>query len=125
MSEAPFMPKATAVWLVENTTLTFKQIAEFCKLHELDKLRSLNASVWLSVCLPISLSLCDCVLICLSPNVALDVACVSMSLSAIVFSMSLSVIVYLSGCLCVSQCFSVSRFCFSMFLCQPVWSYSY
>ena len=36
MSEAPFMPKATAVWLVENTTLTFKQIAEFCKLHELE-----------------------------------------------------------------------------------------
>ena len=30
-----FMPKATAVWLVENTTLTFKQIAEFCDLHEL------------------------------------------------------------------------------------------
>ena len=27
------MPMATAVWLVENTTLTFKQIAEFCKLH--------------------------------------------------------------------------------------------
>ena len=36
MSEAPFMPKATAVWLVENTTLTFKQIAIFCKLHELE-----------------------------------------------------------------------------------------
>jgi hypothetical protein len=36
MSDAPFMPKATAVWLVENTTLTFKQIAEFCKLHELE-----------------------------------------------------------------------------------------
>ena len=36
MSEAPFMPKATAVWLGENTTLTFKQIAEFCKLHELE-----------------------------------------------------------------------------------------
>jgi uncharacterized protein len=30
------MPKATAVWLVENTTLTFKQIAEFCGLHELE-----------------------------------------------------------------------------------------
>ena len=30
------MPKATAVWLVENTTLTFKQIAEFCKLHEVE-----------------------------------------------------------------------------------------
>ena len=36
MSEAPFMPKATAVWLVENTTLTFKQIASFCRLHELE-----------------------------------------------------------------------------------------
>ena len=36
MSEAPFMPKATAVWLVENTTLTFKQIADFCKLHEVE-----------------------------------------------------------------------------------------
>ena len=36
MSETPFMPKATAVWLVENTTLTFKQIASFCKLHELE-----------------------------------------------------------------------------------------
>ena len=30
------MPKATAVWLVENTTLTFQQIAEFCGLHELE-----------------------------------------------------------------------------------------
>ena len=30
------MPRATAVWLVENTTLTFKQIAEFCELHELE-----------------------------------------------------------------------------------------
>lgn len=30
------MPKATAVWLVENTTLTFKQIANFCELHELE-----------------------------------------------------------------------------------------
>ncbi len=36
MPETPFMPKATAVWLVENTTLTFKQIAEFCNLHELE-----------------------------------------------------------------------------------------
>ena len=36
MPEAPFMPKATAVWLVENTTLTFKQIAKFCNLHELE-----------------------------------------------------------------------------------------
>ncbi len=30
------MPKATAVWLVENTALTFKQIADFCQLHELE-----------------------------------------------------------------------------------------
>jgi len=30
------MPKATAVWLVENTTLTFKQIGDFCELHELE-----------------------------------------------------------------------------------------
>ena len=36
MTDTPFMPKATAVWLVENTTLTFKQIAEFCNLHELE-----------------------------------------------------------------------------------------
>ncbi len=36
MSNAPFMPKATAVWLVENTTLSFKQIANFCNLHELE-----------------------------------------------------------------------------------------
>ena len=32
----PLMPKATAVWLVENTSLTFRQIAEFCGLHELE-----------------------------------------------------------------------------------------
>ena len=36
MSKAPLMPMATAVWLVENTSLTFKQIAEFCKLHEVE-----------------------------------------------------------------------------------------
>ena len=36
MSNAPLMPMATAVWLVENTTLTFKQIAEFCKIHEVE-----------------------------------------------------------------------------------------
>ena len=36
MTNAPLMPMATAVWLVENTTLTFKQIAEFCKLHEVE-----------------------------------------------------------------------------------------
>ena len=33
---APLMPKATAVWLVENTALTFAQIADFCKLHTLE-----------------------------------------------------------------------------------------
>ena len=36
MTNAPLMPMATAVWLVENTTLTFKQIADFCKLHEVE-----------------------------------------------------------------------------------------
>jgi hypothetical protein len=36
MSNAPLMPMATAVWLVENTTLTFKQIADFCRLHEVE-----------------------------------------------------------------------------------------
>src|ERR1700722_19912793 len=36
MGAAPWMPKATAVWLVENTSLTFDQIAEFCKLHPLE-----------------------------------------------------------------------------------------
>ncbi len=30
---APLMPKATAVWLIQNTTLTFEQIADFCHLH--------------------------------------------------------------------------------------------
>jgi uncharacterized protein len=33
---APLMPKATAVWLVENTSLTFEQIADFCGLHTLE-----------------------------------------------------------------------------------------
>ena len=36
MSNSPLMPMATAVWLVENTALTFKQIADFCKLHEVE-----------------------------------------------------------------------------------------
>ena len=36
MSKAPLMPVATAVWLVENTSLTFKQIADFCKMHEVE-----------------------------------------------------------------------------------------
>ena len=36
MANAPLMPMATTVWLVENTTLTFKQIANFCNLHEVE-----------------------------------------------------------------------------------------
>ena len=36
MSNTPLMPMATAVWLVENTTLTFKQISNFCNLHEVE-----------------------------------------------------------------------------------------
>ena len=36
MSKAPLMPMAPAVWLVENTSLTFKQIADFCQLHEVE-----------------------------------------------------------------------------------------
>ena len=36
MNNKPFMPKATAVWLVENTKISFKQIADFCDLHELE-----------------------------------------------------------------------------------------
>ena len=34
--DKPLMPKATAVWLVENTSLTFDQIADFCGLHPLE-----------------------------------------------------------------------------------------
>ena len=33
---APVMPKATAVWLIENTSLTFRQISKFCEIHELE-----------------------------------------------------------------------------------------
>jgi len=36
MTDRPLMPKATAVWLVENTALSFDQIADFCKLHPLE-----------------------------------------------------------------------------------------
>jgi hypothetical protein len=36
MSNTPLMPMATAVWLLENTSLTFKQIANFCDLHEVE-----------------------------------------------------------------------------------------
>jgi hypothetical protein len=36
MSDKPLMPKATAVWLIDNTSLTFEQIAEFCGMHPLE-----------------------------------------------------------------------------------------
>ena len=36
MKNVPLMPKATAVWLVDNTSLSFKQIADFCNLHEVE-----------------------------------------------------------------------------------------
>jgi uncharacterized protein len=36
MATAPLMPKATAVWLLDNTTLTFDQVAAFCVLHPLE-----------------------------------------------------------------------------------------
>jgi hypothetical protein len=36
MSNPPLMPKATAVWLVDNTALSFDQVADFCKLHPLE-----------------------------------------------------------------------------------------
>ena len=36
MNNSPLMPMATALWLVENTTLTFKQIADFCNMHEVE-----------------------------------------------------------------------------------------
>ena len=36
MINTPLMPKATAVWLVEHTSLSFKQIAKFCNLHEVE-----------------------------------------------------------------------------------------
>jgi uncharacterized protein len=36
VTNAPLMPKATAVWLVENSALSFDQIADFCKLHPLE-----------------------------------------------------------------------------------------
>lgn len=35
MSDKPLMPLATAVWLIENTSLSFDQIADFCRLHPL------------------------------------------------------------------------------------------
>ena len=36
MTTAPIMPKGTAVWLIDNTSLTFEQIAQFCGLHVLE-----------------------------------------------------------------------------------------
>ena len=36
MSNAPLMPKATAVWLLDNTALTFDQVADFTKMHPLE-----------------------------------------------------------------------------------------
>ncbi|KGB27923.1 cytoplasmic protein, partial [Candidatus Liberibacter solanacearum] len=36
MNQKPLMPKASAVWLIDNTSLSFKQIAEFCGLHLLE-----------------------------------------------------------------------------------------
>ena len=36
MTNTPLMPMATAIWLVENTGLTFKQIADFCNMHEVE-----------------------------------------------------------------------------------------
>jgi hypothetical protein len=36
MSDKPLMPKATAVWLIDNTSLTFEQIADFCGIHPLE-----------------------------------------------------------------------------------------
>lgn len=35
-NKLPLMPKSTAVWLIDNTSLSFKQIADFCGLHELE-----------------------------------------------------------------------------------------
>ncbi len=32
----PILPRATAIWLIDNTALTFKQIADFCGIHELE-----------------------------------------------------------------------------------------
>ena len=45
MATTPLMPKATAVWLVENTALSFDQIADFCKLHPLEVKAIADASV--------------------------------------------------------------------------------
>ncbi len=36
MSDKPLMPKATAVWLIDNTSLSFEQMADFCGMHPLE-----------------------------------------------------------------------------------------
>lgn len=41
----PYMPKSTALWLIENTSLTFEQIGEFCGLHELEVKNIADAEV--------------------------------------------------------------------------------
>ena len=41
----PYMPKSTALWLVENTSLSFEQISEFCGLHELEVKNIADAEV--------------------------------------------------------------------------------
>ena len=35
-AKLPLMPKATAIWLVDNTSLSFRQIGDFCGMHELE-----------------------------------------------------------------------------------------
>lgn len=44
MSNAPLMPKATAVWLLDNTALTFDQVADFTKMHPSRSARSPTAT---------------------------------------------------------------------------------
>ena len=51
MSKAPLMPMATALWLVENTSLTFKQIARFCKMHEVEVQGIADGEVGKGICL--------------------------------------------------------------------------
>ncbi len=41
----PLMPKATAVWLIENTALTFEQIGDFCGIHELEVTALANGEI--------------------------------------------------------------------------------
>ncbi|MBR5904274.1 MAG: DUF1013 domain-containing protein [Alphaproteobacteria bacterium] len=45
MTNYPYMPKSTALWLIENTSLTFEQIAKFCGLHELEVKNIADAEV--------------------------------------------------------------------------------